>query len=167
MVSYLVRNLQTCSRHLGTADRHKVFLRLLEYYEGILFLTTNRIGSFDKAFKSRIHLAVKYHPLDPSARSKLWELFIRNTYPDSNLRWMDKACLKRLGAINLNGREIKNAFRTSHALAVYSGKEFSASHIDMALEGIQNFEADYQDNREDSSSEEESDARGNKRRRRS
>lgn len=35
-----------------------VFLRMLEYYKGILFLTTNRIGTFDEAFKSRIHISL-------------------------------------------------------------------------------------------------------------
>lgn len=37
-----------------------VFLRSLEYYAGVLFLTTNRVGSIDQAFKSRIHLSVYY-----------------------------------------------------------------------------------------------------------
>jgi SpoVK/Ycf46/Vps4 family AAA+-type ATPase len=148
------------------ANYREIFLRLLEYYEGILFLTTNRIQSFDKAFKSRIHLAIKYHPLTPSARAKLWELFIRNTYPDSNLDWMDAACLERLGNVKLNGREIKNAFRTGHALAVHSGEEFNMSHIEMALEGIQNFEADFDDAQDESASEDDSQERGKKRRRR-
>ena len=40
-----------------------VFLRVLEYYDGILILTTNRIGTFDEAFKSRIQLALHYPPL--------------------------------------------------------------------------------------------------------
>ena len=31
-----------------------VFLRLLEYHQGVLFLTTNRVKSFDSAFHSRI-----------------------------------------------------------------------------------------------------------------
>lgn len=35
------------------------FLRALEYYEGILILTTNRVGTFDEAFKSRIQLALR------------------------------------------------------------------------------------------------------------
>jgi hypothetical protein len=39
-----------------------VFPRVLEYYEGILFLTTNRVGVFDETFKSRIHLPL-YYPL--------------------------------------------------------------------------------------------------------
>lgn len=37
-----------------------VFLRVLEYYNGLLFLTTNRVGTIDEAFKSRIHLSLYY-----------------------------------------------------------------------------------------------------------
>lgn len=40
-----------------------VFLRILEYYEGILFLASNRVGVFSEAFKSRIHVALYYPPL--------------------------------------------------------------------------------------------------------
>ena len=36
-----------------------VFLRHLEYFSGIVFLTTNRIHVLDDAMKSRIHLALK------------------------------------------------------------------------------------------------------------
>ncbi|KXX79003.1 Fidgetin-like protein 1 [Madurella mycetomatis] len=37
-----------------------VFLRVLEYYSGILFLTTNRVGALDEAFRSRIHVSLYY-----------------------------------------------------------------------------------------------------------
>src|SRR5262249_30610823 len=37
-----------------------IFLRLLEYFQGILFLTTNRVDTFDEAFQSRIHLPLRY-----------------------------------------------------------------------------------------------------------
>ncbi|KAI0183841.1 P-loop containing nucleoside triphosphate hydrolase protein [Xylaria flabelliformis] len=40
-----------------------VFLRVLEYYNGILFLTTNRVGTLDEAFKSRVHLSLYYPAL--------------------------------------------------------------------------------------------------------
>ncbi|KAL4956503.1 hypothetical protein BDW69DRAFT_181509 [Aspergillus filifer] len=36
-----------------------VFLRKLEYYEGVLFLATNRVMEFDEAVLSRIHLNMK------------------------------------------------------------------------------------------------------------
>lgn len=31
-----------------------VFLRVLEYYDGILSLTSNGVGTFEEAFRSRI-----------------------------------------------------------------------------------------------------------------
>lgn len=43
-----------------------IFLRMLEYYEGILFLTTNRAENIDPAFESRIHLSLTYKEFDIS-----------------------------------------------------------------------------------------------------
>jgi ATPase family associated with various cellular activities (AAA) len=54
-----------------------VFLRSLEYYKGIFFLTTNRVGDFDEAVCSRIHLFLKYHDLEERARRKVWETFLQ------------------------------------------------------------------------------------------
>ena len=47
------------------ADAHtnalvSVFLRELEHFDGILFLTTNRMQTFDPAILSRIHLPLRY-----------------------------------------------------------------------------------------------------------
>ncbi len=41
----------------------RVFLRVLEYYQGILFLTTNRNGKMDEAFQSRVHISLYYPTL--------------------------------------------------------------------------------------------------------
>jgi hypothetical protein len=49
-----------------------VFLRLTEYYQGILFLTTNRVETFDEAFQSRIHMGIRYENLPAKARKKIW-----------------------------------------------------------------------------------------------
>src|ERR1700753_2078787 len=54
-----------------------VFLRVLEYYEGILVLTSNRVGTFDEAFKSRIQLALHYPSLGPLQRLRVWENFVK------------------------------------------------------------------------------------------
>ncbi|KAF2179336.1 hypothetical protein K469DRAFT_596320, partial [Zopfia rhizophila CBS 207.26] len=45
-----------------------VFLRQLEYYQGILFLTTNRVQTFNEAVASRIHNGINYGPLGAKAR---------------------------------------------------------------------------------------------------
>jgi hypothetical protein len=37
-----------------------VFLRELEYYQGIIFLTANRVRTFGEVFQSRIHLQLMY-----------------------------------------------------------------------------------------------------------
>ena len=43
-----------------------VLLRLLENFEGSLFINSNRVASFDPAALSRVTLAVKFVPLDQS-----------------------------------------------------------------------------------------------------
>lgn len=49
-----------------------VFLRVLEYYSGILFLTTNRTGVIDEAFKSRMHLYLRYPSIDLNSTKLIW-----------------------------------------------------------------------------------------------
>jgi len=53
-----------------------VFLRLTEYYQGILFLTTNRVETFDEAFQSRIHMGIRYENLSSKARREIWKWHI-------------------------------------------------------------------------------------------
>ena len=53
-----------------------VFLRMLEYYEGILILTSNRVGTFDEAFRSRVHIALHYEDLKPRSRRQIWSNFL-------------------------------------------------------------------------------------------
>ena len=53
-----------------------VFLRTLEYQQGILFLTTNRVKSFDEAFLSRFSVAIRYPDLDQARRKKVWIKFL-------------------------------------------------------------------------------------------
>ena len=85
-----------------------------------MFLTTNRVGSFDKAFKPRIHLAVKYPALSHAAREELWWTFISRAAPEDDLYWLDLESLRRLAAEELNGRQIKNIVRIAHSKAITS-----------------------------------------------
>jgi len=52
------------------------FLRALEFYDGILFLTTNRVGAFDDAFISRIHVKLYYPDFNDKQRQQIWQTFI-------------------------------------------------------------------------------------------
>lgn len=53
-----------------------VFLRVLEYFNGLLFLTTNRIDDIDEAIVSRCIALIKYDPPDTDARRKIWRVMI-------------------------------------------------------------------------------------------
>ena len=119
-----------------------VFLRLLEYYEGILFLTTNRISAFDEAFKSRIHLAIKYYPLSFETRRDLWRSFISSTGQNTEPHWLDDVALDQLASEELNGRQIKNAVRTAHALALSAGDSLNRHYFEMSLSAMRSFEKD-------------------------
>ena len=67
------------SRSLGDVYRNSivsVFLRLLEYHQQVIFLTTNHIARLDTAFKSRIAVAFRYPDLDEAARQEIWGRFL-------------------------------------------------------------------------------------------
>lgn len=53
-----------------------IFLRQLEYFQGILILTTNRATECDPAFQSRIHITIDYPDLDESSRMQIWWTFL-------------------------------------------------------------------------------------------
>ena len=87
-----------------------IFLRLLEYYEGILFLTTNRADNIDEAFYSRISLAMYYEELDEPTRLKVWT----NLLATYKVEGVDPVQLSHYA---LNGRKIKQVIRIATALA--------------------------------------------------
>ncbi|MEQ1530490.1 MAG: ATP-binding protein [Methylococcales bacterium] len=51
-----------------------VFLRVLEYFNGLLFLTTNRVDDIDEAIISRCIAMIKYHTPHSADRRKIWQV---------------------------------------------------------------------------------------------
>lgn len=51
-----------------------VFLRVLEYFNGLLFLTTNRVDDIDEAIVSRCIALIKYHHPNVQARRRIWRV---------------------------------------------------------------------------------------------
>lgn len=47
--------------------------------QGILFLTTNRVGIFDPAFRSRIHVSLYYPGLQKEATMQIWKMHLART----------------------------------------------------------------------------------------
>ncbi|KAF4954068.1 hypothetical protein FSARC_12235 [Fusarium sarcochroum] len=105
------------------------FLRALEFYDGILFLTTNRVGTFDDAFISRIHIQLYYPDFTDDQRQQIWQTFVDKLKRDcgsymkldSNAKRYLKSAEVR--AMKWNGRDIRNAFQTAVSLAEYDAEK--------------------------------------------
>ncbi|KAK8070541.1 hypothetical protein PG997_010744 [Apiospora hydei] len=119
-------------------ERNKVvsiFLRTLEYYEGILFMTTNRVDNIDPAFQSRIHVSLEYPDLTPASRRLVWQNFLAAAAngAKSAATELSDADLDDLSALDLNGRQIKNILKTAQLLASRKKTPLRRSFIDTIL----------------------------------
>ncbi|KAI1206854.1 P-loop containing nucleoside triphosphate hydrolase protein [Annulohypoxylon truncatum] len=107
-----------------------VFLRALEYHQGVLFLTTNRLAAFDPAFESRIHLTIHFPKLGFNSRLSIWRNLAKPNSASSNLTEHE---LQELARTELNGRQIKNVIKTARLLAARDRLPLAFSHIEMVL----------------------------------
>ena len=108
-----------------------IFLRMLEYYEGVLFLTTNRVDNLDAAFQSRIHISMEYNELSASSRRHVWCNFLSSGgKKDHNFSDAD---LDALAEYAMNGREIKNVLKTAQLLASKKGEGLGIEHVKSVL----------------------------------
>ncbi|KAF2096229.1 P-loop containing nucleoside triphosphate hydrolase protein [Rhizodiscina lignyota] len=109
-----------------------VFLRQLEYFQGILFLTSNRVGMFDPAIQSRIHLALQYDAPDEERRMRLWKQGLMAVPEhERNAELFDG--LWELAKPGLNGREISNSINTAKTLAKGEKSKMSLDHLQTVL----------------------------------
>jgi len=122
-------------RQLNDLQRNalvSVFLRVLEYYNGILILTSNRVGTFDEAFKSRIQLALHYENLTRSQRSQIWANFFNRLkgLGEKNIDYVDvEGYVNILADHEMNGRQIRNAITTARQLAQFQEQDMNYSHL--------------------------------------
>ena len=111
-----------------------IFLRTLEYYEGILFLTTNRVSNIDPAFQSRIHVSMAYPELCTASRRQIWANFLKMNSKDSEISERD---LDILAEVKLNGRQIKNVIKIAFLLSLRRKTPLKLENIRtiLAIEG--------------------------------
>ncbi|KAI0649716.1 hypothetical protein C8Q79DRAFT_1006062 [Trametes meyenii] len=114
-----------------------VFLRHIEYYRGILFLTTNRISTFDEAFLSRIHVALHFDELSVGAKVQIWRAFLKKAGVAEDD--MTSALLQKLADRDVNGRQIKNACRTATSIARSREEKLQYGHLAEALDAMEEF----------------------------
>ncbi|KAK8877023.1 ATP-dependent zinc metalloprotease FtsH [Apiospora arundinis] len=126
-------------------ERNKVvsiFLRTLEYYEGILFMTTNRVNNIYPAFQSRIHVSLEYPDLTPASRRQVWQNFLAAANANATVGGgggaaakaeLSDADLDDFALLDLNGRQIKNILKTSQLLASRKKEPLKRSFVDTIL----------------------------------
>ncbi|KAJ9608834.1 hypothetical protein H2200_006605 [Cladophialophora chaetospira] len=121
-----------------------IFLRQLEYFQGILFLTTNRVETFDAAFVSRIHLSLRFQTLTTKAKRTVWKLFLDRVKNQESVQVADISDqdLNDLSRREVNGRQIKNLVRAAQALAVHEDVPLSMVHIKRVIDVAESFEMD-------------------------
>ena len=79
-----------------------IFLRVLVNYNGILFLTTNKISNIDAAILDRVHLKVEYNNLPAPARVGIFQSSLHMLNAS-----IDKSEVENFARIDLNGREVR------------------------------------------------------------
>ncbi|KAI1082904.1 P-loop containing nucleoside triphosphate hydrolase protein [Whalleya microplaca] len=127
--------LEARQEAMGT-DRNSlvaVFLKELEYFGGIVFLTTNRVASFDPAMKSRIHLSLGYTPPEHDVRRQIWLQYL-DAVPADDRAFDAKKVVDSLVTADLNGREISNAVNTARTMARFEGGPLRLAHLKTVLE---------------------------------
>lgn len=118
-----------------------IFLRQLEYFEGILILTTNRIGNIDPAFESRIHFSFHYPDLDFNARKQIWMTFWKRAQGEGvQVSALSDENLSALAKHSLNGRQIKNTVASALSLALEEGSTLEKRHADTVLEVVESWD---------------------------
>lgn len=99
--------LEQRSKHDVTRNKLvTVFLRKIEYCEGIMFLTTNRVSNFDEAILSRIHLMLKYNELRIESRDQIWRHLLRRACTSHGTAVVASKEVERLARTDFNGRQV-------------------------------------------------------------
>lgn len=104
-----------------------VFLRLLEYFNGILFLTTNRETVVDDAIISRVTAHVRYSiPDNDEDKKRLWTILSTQYGIEPTPKFLADA-LKDFPKIS--GRSIRQLIRLGKFMADKEGKKVDGNHI--------------------------------------
>ncbi|EFX04252.1 aaa family ATPase [Grosmannia clavigera kw1407] len=126
-----------------------VLLRILEYYEGILILTTNRVRTFDIAVQSRIHIAIEYKELSDDQRENIFIDFLNQLVRmDIVQDWNAiKEWVHQEGRIKqFNGRQIRNTVYTAMGMAHAEARKLERADLVTVARNTEAFKKVLSDN---------------------
>lgn len=101
-----------------------IFLRQLEKFSGIMFMTTNLKDNLDEAFISRCTASIKYNALNENDRLLVWKNLLNKASTLIKIEDSIFENLSNLDKLELNGRTIKNKIRLAYSLALYNKDEY-------------------------------------------
>ena len=124
--------------NLKRNDLVSSFVRFIEYYQGIVFITTNRISRFDGAIMPRIDITLSLPPLDRSGRQKIWcneiqTLFDEDTVHRNRSQDLRVLSIQKWSQDDLNGHQIKKAVKTAKIVAEKKGRMLGHREIETML----------------------------------
>jgi hypothetical protein len=115
-----------------------VFLRRLEYFQGVCILTTNRKSEIDAAFQSRIHFTLHYPDLDELSRRTIWKNFLGTIAKISESDSISEEDFDRLAKHVLNGRQIKNVVSCTVSLSRENKEAITTQRIEKLIKMLTN-----------------------------
>lgn len=100
------------------------FLRTLEYFDGLLFLTTNRIDGVDEAIRARCAAVIEYQPPGPKDARQVWQILAAGHDVMLGEDLLDDLVG---GFPDITPRDIKMLLRLALRMARHRGVELDAS----------------------------------------
>lgn len=103
-----------------------VFLRVLEYYGGVLFLTTNRADLVDDAIASRCLAKINYKVPTPPDQAKIW----RTLCDTAGIKLGDtEIAMIVKDNPGLSGRDVKNLLKLASMVTAATGEPITSGTI--------------------------------------
>ena len=108
-----------------------VFLRVLEYYQGILFLTTNRDTLIDDAIVSRCTAKVNFQVPTVDQQKKIWEILAACSGIKIKATEITKFATKHPEIV---GRDVKGLLKLAHIIASQRKEPITSDSIEYVMQ---------------------------------
>jgi len=130
-----------------------VLLRLLESFDGSLFITSNRASTFDPAALSRVTLAVRFEELKTSAKTQVWGNMLARVIGDAEGLSRAEALaqvqrdfdLQGLAKFAGSGRAVGTVMRLALGLCGQRRARLTQAVLDDAIDAWSSFHNDLRD----------------------
>jgi AAA+ superfamily predicted ATPase len=103
-----------------------VFLRTLEYFPGVIFMTTNQVDQIDDAIASRAVARIRYDVPTPQNQARIWEVLAETAGAE-----IDSGLIKQIVAEypSLSGRDVKNLLKLAMLVSAAEKKPITMETI--------------------------------------